>query len=72
MSARYQPPSFNWINERELFIKLFDGDNQQRASMRFLENARQIGNNCIRMKVVFRKSTKLDFWQSRKIGDGYR
>ena len=37
MSARYQPPSFNWIKERELFIKLFDGDNQQEGVNAFLE-----------------------------------
>ena len=37
MSARYQPPSFNWIKERELFIKLFDGENQQEGVNAFLE-----------------------------------
>ena len=37
MSARYQPPSFNWIKERELFIKLFDGDNQKEGVNAFLE-----------------------------------
>lgn len=37
MSARYQPPIFNWIKERELFIKLFDGDNQQEGVNAFLE-----------------------------------
>lgn len=37
MSARVQPPSFNWITERELFIKLFDGDNQKEGVNAFLE-----------------------------------
>ena len=42
MSARYQPPSFNWIKERELFIKLFDGDNQQEGVNAFLEKRQAI------------------------------
>lgn len=37
MSARQQPPSFNWIKERELFVKLFDGDNQKEGVNAFLE-----------------------------------
>jgi enoyl-CoA hydratase/carnithine racemase len=37
MSARKQPPSFNWITERELFVKLFDGDNQKEGVNAFLE-----------------------------------
>lgn len=36
-SARVQPPSFNWIKERELFVKLFDGENQQEGVQAFLQ-----------------------------------
>ena len=37
MSARQQPPSFNWIKERELFVSLFDGENQLEGVNAFLE-----------------------------------
>ncbi len=36
-SARSNPPKFNLINEREDFIKLFDGENQAEGVKAFLE-----------------------------------
>lgn len=36
-SARVNPPQFNWIKEREAFIKLFDGENQAEGVQAFLE-----------------------------------
>ncbi len=35
--ARKTPPQFNWINEREDFVKLFGGDNQVEGVNAFLE-----------------------------------
>lgn len=36
-ASRQQAPSFNLIQERELFVKLFDGENQKEGVNAFLE-----------------------------------